>query len=418
MIPADAVPTLIVPSRLTAGCRAMNLNTFRTAGREWLRHQQVFLSVAVLVYGVFLSLGVTTDLWGIVIYSLGIGNLAVFAGVRLRGLFINRRFPYNWFVFVPLLLAISVVSVAAASVVVFWLRARGAAFWLFAQANVPFAVVVTFAVGVMSYLATDMRLRFERRNRELQQAVTTGKHTLRQQEEEVAKAREVQEALLPRKVHHADGIEIVGSWQPARVVGGDYFDVLAFTDSKVGICIGDVVGKGISAALLMANLQAAVRAFASELTSPSIVCERVNRVLCTNMASGKFVTFFYGLLDTKTRTLAFTSAGHFPPLLVRSSGAARLENGGALFGVFPDWRYEDSEVQLQRGDRLILYTDGVTEAMNATDEDFGEPRLMAAAVQHVYLGAAALQTRLMREVETFCDGTFHDDATLVIAAID
>jgi serine phosphatase RsbU (regulator of sigma subunit) len=241
-------------------------------------------------------------------------------------------------VFVPLLLAISIVSVAAASVVVFWLRPRGAAFWLFAQANVPFAVVVTFAVGVMSYLATDMRLRFERRNRELQQAVTTGNHALRQQEEEVAKAREVQEALLPRRVHHADGIEIVGSWQPARIVGGDYFDVLAFTDSKIGICIGDVVGKGISAALLMANLQAAVRAFASDLTAPSI--------------------------------------------------------------------------------GLVLYTDGVTEATNATDADFGEPRLMAAAVQYVDLGAAALQTRLMREVEAFCDGKFHDDATLVIAAID
>ena len=120
----------------------------------------------------------------------------------------------------------------------------------------------------------------------------------------------------PRTSRSCQGFEVAGAWLPARTVGGDYYDVLRLGDHKIGVCIADVVGKGVSAALLMANVQATVRAFARESESPAWVCDRVNKVLCGNIADGKFVTFFYGILDSRARTLQYCNAGHCYPILV------------------------------------------------------------------------------------------------------
>ncbi len=123
------------------------------------------------------------------------------------------------------------------------------------------------------------------------------------QEEELNRAREIQQALLPKEIPQIEGFEVARTWEPARIVGGDYFDVIRLGQRKLGICIADVVGKSVPAALLMANVQATVRAFASESASPSWLCSRVNSVLCANIASEKFVTLFYGVLDTERNTL-------------------------------------------------------------------------------------------------------------------
>jgi sigma-B regulation protein RsbU (phosphoserine phosphatase) len=179
-----------------------------------------------------------------------------------------------------------------------------------------------------------------------------------------------------------------------------------------------VAGKGISAALLMANVQAAVRAFASDLATPAQVCSSVNSVLCTNLASGKFVTLFYGVLDARRRTLEYTSAGHLCPILIDSNGIVdRLQNGGALLGVFHDWKYETSSVELKPGDLLLLFTDGITEAMAPDGEEFGEDRLIAAATLSPGQTIRDLQTQLLGQVKSFCNSQMNDDATLILIAV-
>jgi serine phosphatase RsbU (regulator of sigma subunit) len=252
-----------------------------------------------------------------------------------------------------------------------------------------------------------------------QMAVSLDNLRMHEQEEDFEKAREIQQGLLPKQISQIEGYNIVGAWQPMRVVGGDYFDVLKFSDSKMGVCIADVVGKGMSAALLMSNLQATVKAFATDTMPPKELCEKVNRVICSNIASGKFITFFYCLLDSETKRLTYTNAGHnLPILLRRDSPPLRLDTGGAVLGVFRQWSYNQSEVELTSGDRLLLFTDGVTEAANAAEEEFGEERLIKLVEQNVELGAANLQKMVMEAVAEFSNGDFQDDVTLIVMAVE
>jgi sigma-B regulation protein RsbU (phosphoserine phosphatase) len=178
--------------------------------------------------------------------------------------------------------------------------------------------------------------------------------------------------------------------------------------------VGDVAGKGITAALLMANLQASFRAFANPDASPKMVCSKLNKFLCANTASGKFVTFFYAVLDAEKRTLIYENAGHSPGMLLRAAGATEsLSGGGSVLGVLPDWEYQDYEVQLGSGDKLVLTTDGITEAENAQFEEFGEDRLLEATRAQ---DGRALETQraIMQQVTAFCSGNFRDDATLLV----
>src|SRR5207244_9391792 len=138
---------------------------------------------------------------------------------------------------------------------------------------------------------------------------------------------------------------ISGAWRPARIVGGDYFDVLRFDDQTVGLCIADVAGKGLPAALMMANLQATVKAYASKHTSPRELCARVNRAMCGNFATGKYATFFYALFDAGRNCLVYSNAGHNPPILCRRHHSlAYLDRGGTVIGLFEDSRYDEAEV--------------------------------------------------------------------------
>lgn len=245
-----------------------------------------------------------------------------------------------------------------------------------------------------------------------------GKTQSQLQEQELEKAREIQEGLLPKKIPQMRGFEVAGAWQPARVVGGDYFDVLKFSERTMGLCIGDVVGKGITAALLMANLQATYRAFASESISAGSLCQKLNDVICNNIAPDRFITFCCCMIDATERRLTYANAGHWPPLLLRRSGTAvSLNEGGAPLGIFPDRTYGDASVQLEPGDRLILYTDGLTEATNSNGQEFGESKLVDLGILNVALDASHLLEAIMKEVATFSGGSFQDDFTLVVAAV-
>ena len=166
------------------------------------------------------------------------------------------------------------------------------------------------------------------------------------------------------------------------------------------------------AALLMANLQAAVKAISSGMIAPHELCERVNRVIAGNVRPGQFITFFYALVDTASRELRYANAGHNPPIVIRGSGEVlRLGEGGPVLGIFPDWNYDHHTLTLIPGDRLLLFTDGVTEVRNDSDEEFGDDRLIA--VVRASPDAPTLHRNVLDAVMRFSGGVFLDDVTVL-----
>ena len=237
----------------------------------------------------------------------------------------------------------------------------------------------------------------------------------RQLKLELDEAREIQRGLMPRRMPHLHGFSIANAWQPARGVSGDYLAAFKLDDARAALCVADVAGKGFPAALLMSNMQAALKSLASENISPSELCGKLNLLMCGNTPLRKFITCFYSELDITTRKLTFTNAGHNAPMLLRRDGECiRLEEGGRVIGAFCDSTFTQQEIQLYDGDKLLLFTDGVTEARNAEGDEFGEQRLQACLRSHVGNNAAELRTVILDEVTTFCAGNFDDDATLMV----
>jgi phosphoserine phosphatase RsbU/P len=237
------------------------------------------------------------------------------------------------------------------------------------------------------------------------------------QQRELEDARLIQRGLLPTALPQVSGINLAVAWQPAYGVGGDCFDTLAF-GRALGVSIADIAGKGLPAALLMSNLQAAVRAFAQEASAPSSVCGNVNRLLCRNMASGRFATFCYARIEPDARRIVYSNAGHNPPLLVRDDGStALLSEGGMVLGIFPDNNYEQAELPVGPGDRLVFYTDGITEARNPAGDEYGEDRLKDTALRTRRDSIDAMKDALLGDVNQFTGEKFDDDATLIVVGI-
>ena len=242
---------------------------------------------------------------------------------------------------------------------------------------------------------------------------------LRQREEEIQEAHQIQERLVPVVMPQVPGYEIDAAWRPARSVSGDYFDVLIFSEKSLAVCIGDVAGKGVPAALLMSNLQATVRGFAGPQVEPSDLCARVNRATLPHVGEDRFITFFYGLLDAPARRLAYVNAGHNPPLLVRRDGScSRLRDGGPVLGLVPNWACQPGQVELAPGDRLILFTDGITEATDARGEEFQEERLIALVTTHRRLRPGAIREKIMVVLREFTGDKWNDDATLLVLGVE
>jgi sigma-B regulation protein RsbU (phosphoserine phosphatase) len=232
-------------------------------------------------------------------------------------------------------------------------------------------------------------------------------------------ARMIQSALLPATMPALTGAEVAARWMPASGIGGDCYDLIRFSDTRLALSIADVVGKGLPAALLMSNLQASVRAFAANTVVPHEVAARVNRLLCQNIAAGKFVTFCYAVVDTAARSVAFANAGHNPPILMRRSGhVERLEPTGLVLGIVPDWAYESGCRRLESGDRLVCYTDGITEANSPGGEEFGETRLLDLLASHRTAPAAELTRLVSDAAATWAGGATQDDATLIALTVD
>ena len=384
---------------------------------RFLREQLLYVAVSAVTAAVFWAIGVEINPATVLVYTLCYGNLISFAMDRTQFLFAGRPFPYNWLIFLSTLLIVAVPVYLISSVIV-WFVAPPSPQTLshLLRTGWRLPILVTFIFGFVSFFYHTTKDRLEQRNEELERSVKQGAQQLEKQEEEMQRASEIQRSLLPKEIPQLAGFEVAGAWRPARAVSGDYYDVFKLDGGRLGLCIADVVGKGVSAALMMANVQAAVRAYAGSAESPAELCAKVNSLLCENLATGKFVTFLYGVLDSEKRTLDYCNAGQVYPILVSQGSTQALDHGGAVLGVLPKWEYDNAKIEFRTGDRLLLVTDGITEASGADEVEFGEEKLAEAALQASRRSAAEMCDALLSDVSAFCDSQFRDDATLLVIA--
>ncbi len=237
---------------------------------------------------------------------------------------------------------------------------------------------------------------------------------------EVEIAREVQERLFPQTLPAIAGVDYAGACRPALGVGGDYYDFLALPGGQLGIAIGDVSGKGIAAALMMASLQASLRGEATRAPENlAALMSNVNRLVYEASSANRYATFFYGQYDPATRRLHYVNAGHNPPMLFHGAGENlrlfRLETGGTVVGLLESFPYEQGSLQIEPGDVFIAFTDGISESMNSADEEWGEAALIETVKACGGLRPPEVITRIMQAADTFVAGAKqHDDMTLVV----
>jgi serine phosphatase RsbU (regulator of sigma subunit) len=235
-------------------------------------------------------------------------------------------------------------------------------------------------------------------------------------ERELALASEIQQRFQPTAPPHVSGYELQGISFPCYEIGGDYYDFIERDDGRLVIALGDVSGKGTAAALLMSSLHAAIHAQSASHNSLVATISAVNRYLADNIPANRFVTLFYAELDPQSGTLSFLNAGHNPPLIVHSAGTVeQLASGGLPLGIKPDAEYREGRTQLQKGDVLCIYSDGVTEAVSPTGEEFGATRLYEVVSRNIEASAAGIRDRIESSLTKFAQGTSAaDDITLVI----
>jgi sigma-B regulation protein RsbU (phosphoserine phosphatase) len=275
----------------------------------FFRDQGIYLFIAFVVGATFWAIGQPINPFTVILYSLCIGNFVSPPVQWLHALY-EKPSPYDWLIFLTVLGVVMFPVYALSTVIVWWLAPPGPQslrHLLSTGWKMPF--LITFVYGGTNFLYGKTRARLERRNVELQGLVRSGAARLEIHEQELQRAREIQQSLLPKGIPQLPGIAVATAWRPARTVGGDYFDVLRLDDNRLAICIADVSGKGVPAALLMANVQASLRASVHDLDSPARVCGIMNGMLRESIAANKFVTFFCGVLDANTRTFRYCGSG-------------------------------------------------------------------------------------------------------------
>jgi len=235
-------------------------------------------------------------------------------------------------------------------------------------------------------------------------------------EDELKIARQIQMTFLPSSCPSLADFEVCGTNISYEEVGGDYYDFINIVKHQIGIAIADVSGKGIPASLIMASFRASLIAEIRNNYAIRSILAKANALLCESIETGTFVTAFYGVLDTKNKVLTFSNAGHYPPILIRKNGTRELlAEGGPVLGVIPTATYEERPISFSSGDVLVFYTDGVTEAMNMSNELFGQERLEQLLVSLVDMPADAVMQRIIDEVAVFRGAAKqNDDLTLIV----
>ncbi len=234
--------------------------------------------------------------------------------------------------------------------------------------------------------------------------------------EEIRLAARIQADLLPQVFPDVPGYEIAGRTIPAQDVGGDYFDFIAIEGGRLGICLGDVSGKGLPASLLMANVQATLRSQSLTNSPPQLCIQRANKLLLQSTSPEKFVTLFYAVLDITNHTLTYVNAGHEHPYLFTSAtGPTRLSTGGAPLSIIDNFPFEEETITLQPDDLLVVFSDGVTEAMDVQEQQFGQTQLDALLPDCRHASAPAIIERIVAAVKQHTGSApQHDDITLVV----
>ncbi|MGA2182074.1 MAG: PP2C family protein-serine/threonine phosphatase [Bryobacteraceae bacterium] len=372
--------------------------------------------LALFVMRGTLSSDVGTTIALAIVYMLPLMALQAATEKALRRWADASRFPVDWIVYggAKVTLGLVVAGIGSSLALLLGIVRK----WQDLYLPNRMVVVVSVIVACLIRLYSTTRSRLEERNRQLEEKVEAEARTLRLHEQDFEHAREIQQALMPKQLPEIPGCQLAAGCQPARNVGGDYYDAIRLGDSSVAIAIGDVSGKGMAAALLMSNLQAIVRAFAPGGLAPHELCAKANRLIAANVAPGKYITFFYAVVDAARLRLDYCNAGHNPPMLQhRDRTLETLGEGGPVLGVFPGACYAGGTAELRPGDCLVLFTDGITEAMNAKDEEFGEERLMALLSQRS--GSADEYWRQIVAAATqFSNGAFHDDATVLVLTVN
>jgi serine phosphatase RsbU (regulator of sigma subunit) len=235
--------------------------------------------------------------------------------------------------------------------------------------------------------------------------------------QELEIAKQVQARLFPQTLPPLTTLDYAGVCIQARAVGGDYYDFINLGGRRLGLVIGDVAGKGIAAALLMANLQANLRSLcAIVLDQPQRLLCSVNQLFYENTIDGAYATLFFAEYDDEVRRLRYANCGHLCALLLRSDGnIERLDSTSTVLGLFKEWDCTIGERRLYAGDTLALYTDGITESFNDVEEEYGEQRLIEALQRHRGLSSQALMTSVVDDVRQFSPHEQHDDVTLIVA---
>jgi serine phosphatase RsbU (regulator of sigma subunit) len=230
-------------------------------------------------------------------------------------------------------------------------------------------------------------------------------------------AREVQARLFPQRLPELESLEYAGACVQTHQVGGDYFDFLDLGQSRLCLVLGDIAGKGIAAALLMANLQANLRSqCATAADQPEQLLQSVNRLFYENTADNAYATLFYSEFDDRTCRLRYANCGHLPGLVVQSGGAVtRLSSTAPVLGLFSDWPCDTAELQLSPGDLFAIYSDGITEAVSRRDEEFGEDRLLDVITRTRDRSPGDIVTSVFEEVRRFSGDQQRDDVTLIVA---
>ena len=288
-------------------------------------------------------------------------------------------------------------------------------FYVAAQPRAALLLVAfnaVLAAGVAVALGTYDRMR---RQIEVSYQVLRERDAL---ERELKVAREVQRELLPREVPDLAGLELAGVCRPAIAVGGDLYDFLQDGGGRLGLAIVDVSGKGVPAALLMANLQASMRSRFPTAEDPGSLVAELNEALCGSSSAARYATAFVATFDPETRGLSYTNAGHLPAILVREGGTERCDEGGMPIGLFEGATYESGSRTLAPGDLLALFTDGVTEAPAPDGEEFGAARLAELLRAHRTRPLAAVIDTVFEALLQWSGPVdAHDDVTLVLARV-
>jgi sigma-B regulation protein RsbU (phosphoserine phosphatase) len=244
-------------------------------------------------------------------------------------------------------------------------------------------------------------------------------HKEQKLEADFALARDLQSSMLPVAMPEVEGFDVASFYRPAESLGGDYYDFIWLDDGALGLAVGDVSGKGVAAAMTMAATRSALRFAARINTSPSQVLYHTNRRLFRDLKNRNFVTLFYAILDPARRLCRWCNAGHHPPLLVHADGGIEpLDGGGTVLALFDKTRYTSATTELQPGDLLCCFTDGVVEAFSAADEEFGKARLEEILRKRRSQPAREVVRAVTGELRKFTRGApQHDDITLVVLKV-